>query len=382
MRSIGRAGWASHGFFGFDAQTFGNPDGATSGGGAWQGVTNQGGDGAAAGLTPKGIRDGGANINGPDQGGGGGGGGGTVWTARSSPTTSEMLSITFGNNTFIAITADVPSIAVFSSDAGADWAESIAGLPGVQSTQISFGASTFMVACNGGGPLTFSTDNGLVWNTTTGTPVTGMAADSVAFSQPDGVWLALGSGTGPHNYAVSSNGGGIWIQPADFTNSGWDFNALIWDGTQFVALGTPLAGGAAIYTSADGSHWVETVLPDTTRRNSPVAFGAGNYMIGNGAATTVRVATTPAGLATAADLPVTFNPITGDASITTVLYDPAGPFFIAFGDGGGVSTSTDLGVTWTPGTLNFSAGAECRAAAYGNGMVVAVSTAGDISTLP
>jgi hypothetical protein len=72
MRSIGRAGWASHGFFGFDAQTFGNPDGATSGGGAWTGVTNQGGDGAAAGLGRE-IRDGGLNPNGPGQGGGGGG---------------------------------------------------------------------------------------------------------------------------------------------------------------------------------------------------------------------------------------------------------------------------------------------------------------------
>jgi hypothetical protein len=40
VRSIGPAGWASHGFFGFKAKTFGNPTGATSGDG---GVTPPGG---------------------------------------------------------------------------------------------------------------------------------------------------------------------------------------------------------------------------------------------------------------------------------------------------------------------------------------------------
>lgn len=56
MKAFSPAGMAVKAFYGHGARTFGNPDGAQSGGGAYA--------------------DGGASPNGPNQGGGSGGGGG------------------------------------------------------------------------------------------------------------------------------------------------------------------------------------------------------------------------------------------------------------------------------------------------------------------
>lgn len=62
MKSFSPAGAATKAFYGLGARTFGNPDGATRGGGAYA--------------------RGGANINGPDQGGGPHGGGGLTGTVQ------------------------------------------------------------------------------------------------------------------------------------------------------------------------------------------------------------------------------------------------------------------------------------------------------------
>lgn len=56
MKNFSPAGMATKDFYGLGARTFGNPDGARTGGGAWTGVTGS-------------QRDGGANPNGPNQGG-------------------------------------------------------------------------------------------------------------------------------------------------------------------------------------------------------------------------------------------------------------------------------------------------------------------------
>jgi hypothetical protein len=72
MKAFSPAGMAVKALFGYTARTFGNPDGALTGGGAYV--------------------SGGANANGPNQGGGAGGGGGT---ALSGLTTIVSVA---GNN--------------------------------------------------------------------------------------------------------------------------------------------------------------------------------------------------------------------------------------------------------------------------------------------
>lgn len=94
MKSFSPAGMAAKGLFGYDrttgigAKTFGNPDGAIRGGGAY-----------AAG---------GPNPNGPDQGGGGGGGGNQViFQFLNTPTNSNGP---YDQPTFTSMIAGVTTV--------------------------------------------------------------------------------------------------------------------------------------------------------------------------------------------------------------------------------------------------------------------------------
>jgi hypothetical protein len=212
MRSIGPAGWGNHGYFGLHARTFGNPEGASSGGGAWTGALVPGGDSDA--LPAKARRDGGKNVNGPNQGGGGGGGGGTNWTGYSDLNVGStglygggddgFWDITYGNLTGSgghqstpipagAKIAGAPVVALaFTSS---DWESNEAIIVAVLGT----------VAQNAFTSITFAT-------TAHPTPVTYFTADAQAFShaEPTGytVWSfapinAFPFGEGPDPITVT-----------------------------------------------------------------------------------------------------------------------------------------------------------------------------------
>lgn len=188
MRSCGPAGWASHGFFGLTAKTFGNPMGASRGGGAWT-------DTATDPLTPKARRDGGANINGPNQGGGGGGGGGTNWTGYSDLNIGStglyggaddgFWDITYGNLTGAsghqstpipagATIAGAPVVALAFT--GSDWLGNPAIIVAVLGTvpQSAFNSVTFATTAHP-------------------TPVTYLSAAAQAFSQSEPVGYTVWS---------------------------------------------------------------------------------------------------------------------------------------------------------------------------------------------
>lgn len=265
MRSINRAGWASHGFFGFNAQTFGNPDGATSGGGAWTGVTNQGGDGAAAGLGRAGIRDGGLNVNGPGQGGGG----------HAPPVLPAFVQVdggTFaGQNIIDVAILSASDIVVllessevgFSSDGGHTW--NISAGPGApvtsaQSLCSNSNGTIILMSCEASGApkIATSTNQGASWAVTD--PGLGSFISPQVFYSPivnlffffdteaDAIWTASDGATWtqhptPNNFPAV---------PVSVANGSGFCKA---DGNSTLVVQSNTATDFEIWVSGDGTDW-------------------------------------------------------------------------------------------------------------------------------
>lgn len=379
MRSIGRAGWASHGFFGAAAQTFGNPDGATSGGGAWTGVTNQGGDGAAL----NGFRDGGANINGPNQGGGGGGPppAGT-WVAQVSPTANAIIGAAT-NGTGDVILLDETGALFQSVNGGAAWTSlGTLATAGSDFTTIAYSRGVWMVACIASTtqtPTLFrSMNNGGTW-TQVPSNAKGNFIQLLAGNGAGG-WVAMGQNSvqqpGPPT-SQSTDDGATFTVSTNNANDAW-FGGVVWNGADYVALGSQTGPVYTVATSADGVSWTATAMvPATEQLGSGLAFSGTGYMAGIvTGANNIRIASTPAGLTTAADVSVT--PLSG--GISTVAWIDS--VFLAADNNGGMASSAG-GLVWTGETLNFQAGDFCDAIVYDPTHAVAIAfggASGSIST--
>ena len=379
MRSIGRAGWASHGFFGAAAQTFGNPDGATSGGGAWTGVTNQGGDGAAL----NGFRDGGANINGPNQGGGGGGPppAGT-WVAQVSPTANGIVGAAT-NGTGDVILLDETGALFQSVNGGVTWTSlGTLAVANAQFNVIAYSHGVWLVACIASGVLATpvmlfrSIDNGGTW-----TQVAGALGGNFAFEiagNGSGGWVVMGENSVQRPGAPtahSTDDAATFTISTNNVNNSWSGGAL-WDGAQYVAVGAGSGSdSSAINTSSDGVAWVRfPMVPDTDQLQAGIAFSGTGYMVGLGGSNHIRVAATPAALAMAADIDV--PPLT--SGVSTVAWIDS--VFLA-ADTGGAMASSAGGLIWTGETLNFQAGDFCDAIVYDPTHAVAIAFGGQSGSI-
>jgi hypothetical protein len=233
MRSVGAAGWAQRGYFGLHAQTFGNPDGADQGGGAWTGVTNQGGDGGAGGLGALGLRDGGDNPNGPHQGGGGGG-----------PPPAPVF----------VLRATLPS--------------ATRGVIGLATNSLGVTLALGRTATNHV-DVYRSTDGGHTWTGPVGTFLPGFAANLgnlVVAGGAGGTWMVgdqANAGTGPNQVWRSTDTGATWTAIANTTDLG-STNTLITDGlgNWLVQNGTNVPAATSHATSTDnGLTWAIGTQP-------------------------------------------------------------------------------------------------------------------------
>lgn len=358
MKSFSPAGAATKAFFGLGARTFGNPDGATRGGGAY----------AAGGNNP----------NGPNQGGGPSSG--ITWTAQGAIAAGDEFSVGYGDGIFIA--SNGATTLSRSADQGGTWP--ITHALSFNNVAIVGDGTGVWLAAGGVSALNEahvarSTDLGLTWVESNVFPVS-TVTDAIA-TDGLGTWIALrgeGGVTGGR-VRVSNDGGATWPGLSAFHNVAWFNNAAIFVNPSFIALGIQaVTNFPTVNQSTDGLTWVETVL-DNTGTDSFNSIGydpiLAKYIVGLSSSPAVRVSSTIAGLATAPDVS------TGLTDVCSFVLGTHGTFF-AFSFSGEVASSTN-GTVWSTGTLNFAAGNSARSAAFNpvTREAVAVGDGGDVSTV-
>jgi hypothetical protein len=305
-------------------------------------------------------------------------GGAGGWTAQASPVNTPLTGIA-SNGAGVLILTDQFLHVYRSTNGGVTWtlvATLNTGVPGFFFA-LNYSHGVFIIAGDGAGKIFRSTDQGLTWSaliaTGLGTSVSAGAGDGA------GNWLITSNTSS--EVTVSANDGLTWTAHAT-TARQWNFAATLWDGAQWVSTGEQAVSAATeVITSPDGFTLTETVfVPAATESfNNTLAFQGGIYVCPTSHLAVRRSATTPAALATNADIAV---PLTGAGGIATVVAGN-GKWF-AFDFNGGVANSTDA-LIWsaTTGPLNFVAGDFCVQCVYDatHGVFVAIGgNSGSIST--
>lgn len=366
MRSLGPAGWAAHGFYGFAAKTFGNPGGATSGTGYF-----------VPGMRP-----------GPPPNPG------IKFTVRTSPTGGQpvlaMQSDAAGNTLLV----DKTGRTFHSTNGGVTWAlvSTIAGFDSVQATgRILTAAGTWLLSAQQNiGGVTFyrSTNIGVTW-----TPIVsgiGAAGSCAIATDGAGRWFGIGNvvPASPANYGHSlTDDGQTWSLTGNVTTLAGTVaqDPQLWDGAQWIVFSNDPVNttDAAIWTSPDTLTWTEH-LASGPSGNNPVYAGAllsgGVLYVANQFGSDMYTGATVAALA--ASDPVSFNPLDNGAFL--IRAGVGGQFYV-FDSEGNVANCLDF-INWLQGTLNFQTGvsefatAVCYDAAHNS--VIAGGSAGSICTVP
>jgi len=241
----------------------------------------------------------------------------TTWTARSASEANTWNSVTYGNDTFVAVSSDGTN-RVMTSATGTTWtARSASEANSWQS--VTYGNGTFVAVAKTGTNRVMTSATGTTW-----TARSAVAANSwYSVTYGNGLFVAVSSATTTGNAVMTSPDGITWTPRTAAEANTWQ--SVTYGNGLFVAVsGVPTTTGNSVMTSPDGIIWTPRTVTESNSWNS-VTYGNGLF---------VAVAT----------------------------YGP-----------NGVMTSPD-GITWTPRT-----GAEAniwQSITYGNGLFVAVSKDG------
>lgn len=264
---------------------------------------------------------------------------GINWTGANLGEVADWVDIAYGNGTFVAIAESTSASALrsVSSNGGATW--SLGTLPGAGARCIAYGATRF-VAVEGSfsNQVSYST-NGVTWVNTTmpanddstnsnwvdiaygnGRYVAIAENSAMAAYSFDGItwvksnlpliaeWASVTYGQGLFyattlgDIAASSEDGVVWTQrssafasltitaTAKDTNAGYVARTLpaagfwqdvIWDGTQFIAVGHDNVSATRGARSTDGETWVSVTLPTVSGQfeYTAVAYNGTNQYV-------------------------------------------------------------------------------------------------------
>lgn len=299
-----------------------------------------------------------------------------AWIARTSPSAGAawLLGVA-SSGAGTSITVDSIGNIYRSTDGGVTWSAAVANIGlGIEGFA-SFTNGVFLISGTGGF-IFRSTDDGITWSA----PIDTHNASSlspVSWAVNGANVVALPSNVG--DSSISTDTGATWIyHNGIFGVFGvWQAIASLWDGAQYVAIGSTAGEVSTVNTSPDGFTWAQTaIVPSTDIFDNGLAFASGLY-VASTATNAVRSAASAAGLASAAD---TATPL--DAGGLSFVVSGNSKFW-AFDFIGGSAKSTDA-IAWSAVALNFIAADYCRQCSYDatHGNFIAVGgNSGSISTI-
>lgn len=303
------------------------------------------------------------------------------FTSRGAPVADAAQFSAYGNGAHVAVAGNT---LYRSTNDGVSWTQVDANIRAYGSVLYA-GGGVWGVAVQNANTIYRSTDNGVTWGA--------VAAPRSSYglaSNGAGTWVlggGSGQGVGTAFYARSTDNGLTWSEPG-LTSTGTFFR-IIWDGVKFVAsCRTAASSGnnAGVAVSTDlGQTWTQTQLSAVNN----YIFGLNYdptlqvYCVVTNDQDTIRIASNPANLATAADTPTSLSD--GGSNFAQMGVHGGGGIIFVFGVAGGVARSLNSGGTFTTGTLNFSPSsdsAECCSYDGVSEIFVAAGQGGNVATYP
>jgi hypothetical protein len=170
-----------------------------------------------------------------------------TWTAEASPTSKDVLAVTWTGNQFVAVGA---TGTVLTSPSGTAWTlQPAAGTDDLSS--VAAASPTSFVAMSRTSPSKlFASANAASWTTVYTASSTQPLLNRVVYLH--GTFLALGNA-----FTASSSDGSTWATSG--TLDAW-LNAGIYDGSRFIAIGSDAGGDPAVFGSSDGLSWTPVVI--------------------------------------------------------------------------------------------------------------------------
>lgn len=254
-----------------------------------------------------------------------------------------------------------------STDDGESWSHIVlSGSPSI--VAVRFGNGTFIAVSDAGNSYR-STDDGVTWSSAVsiGTTLSGCAVGNDGGNN----WVIVGLDAGFTNgfKSRSTDNGATWSESSSVFYHSGGHQHVVWDSNNsvFVVAGVNASTfDNAVYSSADGgATWTAhllSVFSILTLSWDGTHFILGTQTSPDTSVCKVRIATTAAGLATAADIDPGLSSAQPANTVTIAVFAlPGGGLYFAFGDQGGVASSTDGGATWEIGDMHLTGSSWPRA---------------------
>ncbi|OGJ85858.1 MAG: hypothetical protein A2268_01215 [Candidatus Raymondbacteria bacterium RifOxyA12_full_50_37] len=278
------------------------------------------------------------------------------WTNRTSGTTYNINSITFGDSQFIAVGGN--STILTSSD-GMNWTSRNSGTT-VGLNSITYGNNQF-VAVGGGyimsqynATTTVTSTDGITWANITNNGGAPYYLYSITYGNNQ--YVALGTG----NHINTSVDGISWTENIVTSSS---LNSITYGNNQFIADGY----GGTMLTSPNGTTWTSQTT-GTSKNLASITYGNNQY-----------IAVGDSGIIITSSDGILWTHRTSGLSsyLFSIVY--GNNQYVVVGESGSVLTSTD-GITWTSQISGITH--HLSSITYGNSQYVAVSISGTIHTSP
>jgi hypothetical protein len=273
---------------------------------------------------------------------------GATWTRRSSGTAKALNGVTYGGNLFVAVGSYGT---ILTSPDGITWTSQNSGVSDKMLYGVTYGGGTFVAV--GTRETIISSTDGVTWTLQYSYPVYGQTLYGVAYGND--TFVAVGA----HGTVYTSYDGVEWDSPSSVVST--VLKGVVYGNGIFVAV----VSDGAIYTSTNGYGWTPADSGTTSALNG-ITYGNSTFVaVGSGGI-----------LLTSAD-GTTWTSSSSDTSsaLNGVAY--GNNTFVAVGEAGSILTSSDL-VNWTSRTSGVIV--PLNGAAYGNNTFVAVGDGGTVLT--